>query len=268
MPVTTPVTTVAAPALARLGSDAFMVVSCTLLPSLRSPRQSPVAVADALPSSLSTRQTSSSPCSAAHARSQALACRRAHAAKDERVVRALSRSTPFLASTVSCKPPYSCTPLTSPLAGTRAEVRDANLELKSSIQPSAIGCSISPGLRSIHTFKDSAHRTFVARLGIVKNANSIFWWSGVYEKVDSSAAPAHGAAADGASDGLKWTPYTIYGGEPLDVVAIVSRLDGEMPVTTKLLASCSGVMNGIVDSVFNEIKKDHRRLFWTEGCWK
>ncbi|PCH41924.1 acetylglutamate kinase ARG6 [Wolfiporia cocos MD-104 SS10] len=62
---------------------------------------------------------------------------------------------------------------------------------------------------------------------------------------------------------LKQTPYTIYGDEPLDVVAIVSRPEGEVPVMTKLLTSRSGVMNGIVDNVFNAIKKDHRRLFWT-----
>ncbi|KAL6303715.1 bifunctional acetylglutamate kinase/N-acetyl-gamma-glutamyl-phosphate reductase [Sparassis latifolia] len=62
---------------------------------------------------------------------------------------------------------------------------------------------------------------------------------------------------------LKKTPYTIYGDEPLDVVAIVSRPAGETPVMTKLLASRSGVMNGIVDNVFHAIKKDHRRLFWT-----
>ncbi|CCM01257.1 uncharacterized protein FIBRA_03306 [Fibroporia radiculosa] len=62
---------------------------------------------------------------------------------------------------------------------------------------------------------------------------------------------------------LKQAPYTIYGDEPLDVVAIVSRPDGEVPVMTKLLASRSGIMNGIVDNVFNAIKKDHRKLFWT-----
>ncbi|EMD32436.1 hypothetical protein CERSUDRAFT_118778 [Gelatoporia subvermispora B] len=64
-------------------------------------------------------------------------------------------------------------------------------------------------------------------------------------------------------DNLKQTPYTIYGDEPLDVVAIVSRPEGEVPIMTKLLASHSGVMNGIMDNVFNAIKKDHRRLFWT-----
>ncbi|TFY64834.1 hypothetical protein EVJ58_g2353 [Rhodofomes roseus] len=62
---------------------------------------------------------------------------------------------------------------------------------------------------------------------------------------------------------IKETPYTIYGDEPLDVVAIVSHPAGEVPVLTKLLASRNGIMNGIVDNVFNAIKKDHRKLFWT-----
>ncbi|RDX42035.1 bifunctional acetylglutamate kinase/N-acetyl-gamma-glutamyl-phosphate reductase [Lentinus brumalis] len=62
---------------------------------------------------------------------------------------------------------------------------------------------------------------------------------------------------------LKETPYTIYGDEPLDVVAIVSHPEGEVPILKKLLASRTGIMNGIVDNVFNAIKKEHRRLFWT-----
>ncbi|KAH9916764.1 bifunctional acetylglutamate kinase/N-acetyl-gamma-glutamyl-phosphate reductase [Epithele typhae] len=67
----------------------------------------------------------------------------------------------------------------------------------------------------------------------------------------------------GVLNSLKDTPYTIYGDEPLDAVAIVSHPDGEVPILTKLLASRAGVMNGIVDNVFNAIKKDHRKLFWT-----
>ncbi|OBZ77549.1 Protein ARG5,6, mitochondrial [Grifola frondosa] len=67
----------------------------------------------------------------------------------------------------------------------------------------------------------------------------------------------------GVLNELSKTPYTIYGDEPLDVVAIISHPEGEVPVLTKFLASRSGIMNGIVDNVFNAIKKDHRRLFWT-----
>ncbi|KAJ7262941.1 acetylglutamate kinase ARG6 [Mycena rebaudengoi] len=62
---------------------------------------------------------------------------------------------------------------------------------------------------------------------------------------------------------MKKTPYTIYGDEPLDVIAIVSHPEGETPVMTKLLPSRSGVLNNVIDNVFNAIRKDHRRLFWT-----
>ena len=62
---------------------------------------------------------------------------------------------------------------------------------------------------------------------------------------------------------LEKTPYTLYGDEPLDVIAIVSHPDGEIPVMTKLLASRNGVLNNVVDNVFNAVRRDHRRLFWT-----
>jgi N-acetyl-gamma-glutamyl-phosphate reductase/acetylglutamate kinase len=62
---------------------------------------------------------------------------------------------------------------------------------------------------------------------------------------------------------MKNTPYTIYGDEPLDVIAVVSHPPGETPVLTKLLPSRAGVLNNVMDNVFSAIKKDHRRLFWT-----
>ena len=62
---------------------------------------------------------------------------------------------------------------------------------------------------------------------------------------------------------LTKTPYTIYGDEPLDVLAVVSHQPGEVPVMTKHLPSRSGVLNSVMDNVFNAIRKDHRKLFWT-----
>ncbi|KAF6752858.1 Arg-6 protein [Ephemerocybe angulata] len=59
------------------------------------------------------------------------------------------------------------------------------------------------------------------------------------------------------------TPYTIYGDEPLDVVAVVSHPPGEIPIMTKLLSSRQGALNNIIDNVFDKIKKDHKKLFWT-----
>ncbi|KAF8965422.1 hypothetical protein BDZ97DRAFT_1904049 [Flammula alnicola] len=67
----------------------------------------------------------------------------------------------------------------------------------------------------------------------------------------------------GVLNELKNTPYTIYGDEPLDVVAVVSHPEGEVPVMTKLLPSRQGMLNNVLDNVFHAIKKDHRKLFWT-----
>ncbi|WVW79337.1 N-acetyl-gamma-glutamyl-phosphate reductase [Kwoniella bestiolae CBS 10118] len=62
---------------------------------------------------------------------------------------------------------------------------------------------------------------------------------------------------------FKNTPTTIYGDEPLDVVAVVTHPEGETPVMTKFLPSANGMLNKIADNVFDTIKKDHKRLFWT-----
>ena len=59
------------------------------------------------------------------------------------------------------------------------------------------------------------------------------------------------------------TPFTIYGDEPFDVVAVVNHPPGEVPVMTKFLPSRRGILNNVVDNVFNSIKRDHRKLFWT-----
>jgi len=66
----------------------------------------------------------------------------------------------------------------------------------------------------------------------------------------------------GVLNDLKKRPFTIYGDEPLDAVAIVSTPEGEVPILTHLLTTRGGVMNNVVDNVFNSIKKDHRKLFW------
>ncbi|KAF7304348.1 Acetylglutamate kinase ARG6 [Mycena chlorophos] len=71
------------------------------------------------------------------------------------------------------------------------------------------------------------------------------------------------ASVAGVLSEMKDTPYTIYGDEPLDVVAVVSHPPGETPVLTKLLPSRAGILNNVIDNVFSAIKKDHRRLFWT-----
>lgn len=69
----------------------------------------------------------------------------------------------------------------------------------------------------------------------------------------------------GVLNSLQSTPYTIYADEPLDVVAIVSHPEGEVPVLTKFLSSRNGILNSVTDNVFSSIKKDHRKLFWTSS---
>ncbi|PVG03898.1 putative ARG6-n-acetyl-gamma-glutamyl-phosphate reductase [Serendipita vermifera] len=73
-------------------------------------------------------------------------------------------------------------------------------------------------------------------------------------------------SVSGVLSDLKKTPYTIYGDEPFDVVAIVSHPPDEVPVMTKLLPSRNGILNSVVDNVFNAVKKDHRKLFWTSAA--
>ncbi|KAL4063429.1 hypothetical protein V8B97DRAFT_1864253 [Scleroderma yunnanense] len=62
---------------------------------------------------------------------------------------------------------------------------------------------------------------------------------------------------------LERTPFTIYADEPLDSVAVVSHPEGEIPILSRLLASRAGVLNGVLDNVWNAVRKDHRKLFWT-----
>lgn len=62
---------------------------------------------------------------------------------------------------------------------------------------------------------------------------------------------------------LEKTQFTIYGDEPFDCVAVVTHPDGETPVMTKFLPSSNGVLNAVTDNVFDAIKKDYKKLFWT-----
>lgn len=84
----------------------------------------------------------------------------------------------------------------------------------------------------------------------------------VFSERDPEVVSGRKSAAEIFSE-LKNTPSTIYGDEPFDVVAVVSHPQGETPVMTKFLPSRHGILNKIVDNVFDAIKKDHKRLFWT-----
>lgn len=71
------------------------------------------------------------------------------------------------------------------------------------------------------------------------------------------------SSASAALAHITSTPFTIYGDEPFDVVAVVNHPAGEVPVMSKFLPSRRGILNNVVDNVFNAIRKDHRKLFWT-----
>ncbi|EPQ27418.1 uncharacterized protein PFL1_04956 [Pseudozyma flocculosa PF-1] len=58
-------------------------------------------------------------------------------------------------------------------------------------------------------------------------------------------------------------PYTVYGDEPFDCVAFVSHPEGEIPILSKLVVSRNGALNSVNDNVWNQIRKDHKRLVWT-----
>ncbi|KAF9232034.1 acetylglutamate kinase ARG6 [Melanogaster broomeanus] len=66
-----------------------------------------------------------------------------------------------------------------------------------------------------------------------------------------------------ALENAKPGEWSIYADEPLDAVAIVSHPKGETPVLRKLLASRAGVLNAVLDNVFNALKNDRRQLIWT-----
>ncbi|TIA88531.1 hypothetical protein E3P99_02558 [Wallemia hederae] len=63
-------------------------------------------------------------------------------------------------------------------------------------------------------------------------------------------------------DDLRQHPYTIYGDEPHDVVAIVSHPQGEIPVLRAFLPSTNGVLNNVVENVWAQLRKNYRKLFW------
>lgn len=84
----------------------------------------------------------------------------------------------------------------------------------------------------------------------------------IFTERDPDVMAGRKSVAEIFSD-FKRGPHTIYGDEPFDVVAVVSHPPGETSVMTKFLPSRNGILNKIVDNVFDAVKKDHKRLFWT-----
>ncbi|KAB5589254.1 N-acetyl-gamma-glutamyl-phosphate reductase / acetylglutamate kinase [Ceratobasidium theobromae] len=150
--------------------------------------------------------------------------------------------------------------------GTKLKLREFK-ELLDHLPRSSSVAIISAGSLQKELFTDSGAGTLIRRGYKLFKAKSLEEVGAdrlrqVIHDRDPDIIAGYQSVAGVLSD-LKKAPYTIYGDEPFDCVAIVQHPDGETPVMTKLLPSKNGILNSITDNVFNAIRKDHRRLFWT-----
>ncbi|KAG8713323.1 hypothetical protein FRC09_018842 [Ceratobasidium sp. 395] len=150
--------------------------------------------------------------------------------------------------------------------GTKLKLREIK-ELLDHLPRSSSVAIISPDSLQKELFTDSGAGTLIRRGYKLFKAQSIEEVGAdrlrqVIHDRDPEVAVGLQSVAGVLSD-LKKGPYTIYGDEPFDCVAIVSHPPGETPVMTKLLPSKNGILNNVTDNVFNSIRKDHKRLFWT-----
>jgi N-acetyl-gamma-glutamyl-phosphate reductase/acetylglutamate kinase len=150
--------------------------------------------------------------------------------------------------------------------GTKLKLREIK-ELLDHLPRSSSVAIISPDSLQKELFTDSGAGTLIRRGYKLFRHDSIDSLGAdrlrqVIRDRDPDVLAEHQSVTE-VLNNLKKAPYTLYGDEPLDVVAIVSHPDGEIPVMTKLLSSRNGVLNNVVDNVFNAVRKDHRRLFWT-----
>ncbi|KAF9476243.1 acetylglutamate kinase [Pholiota conissans] len=150
--------------------------------------------------------------------------------------------------------------------GTKLKLREFK-ELLDHLPRSSSVAVISASMLQKELFTDSGAGTLIRRgYKLFKNNSIESIGADRFRQVVHDRDPevlAGFQSVTGVLNDLKNTPYTIYGDEPLDVVAVVSHPEGEVPVMTKLLPSRQGILNNVMDNVFNAIKKDHRKLFWT-----
>ncbi|KAK4057424.1 hypothetical protein OIO90_001493 [Microbotryomycetes sp. JL221] len=150
--------------------------------------------------------------------------------------------------------------------GTKLKLREIK-ELLDHLPRSSSVAIISPDNLQKELFTDSGAGTLLRRgYKLFKHKNAEALGTDRLRKVlaerDEEVTSGRKSVAEVLSN-LQKTKFTIYGDEPLDVVAIVSHPEGEVPVMTKFLASSNGILNGVSDNVFDSIKKDFKRLFWT-----
>lgn len=152
--------------------------------------------------------------------------------------------------------------------GTKLKIREIK-ELLDHLPRSSSVAIISPGSLQKELFTDSGAGTLLRRgYKLYKHSDVEAVGTDRLRKVLQERDPDIQSGRLTVSEffsNLKKTPYTIYGDEPFDVVAIVSHPPNEVPVVTKLLSSRNGVLNGVIDNVWGSLRKDFRRLFWTAG---
>ena len=150
--------------------------------------------------------------------------------------------------------------------GTKLKIREIK-ELLDHLPRTSSVAIISAGTLHKELFTDSGAGTLIRRGYKLFKAHSIdeVGPDRVRQVIhDRDLDVQHGNnSVSGVLSDLTKTPYTIYGDEPFDCVAIVSHPEDEVPVLTKLLPSRNGILNNVIDNVFNAVKKDHRKLFWT-----
>ena len=150
--------------------------------------------------------------------------------------------------------------------GTKLKLREIK-ELLDHLPRSSSVAIIAPDTLQRELFTDSGAGTLIRR-GYKLYKHSSIEAVGtdrlreVFQKGDPDIVAGVKSVAEVFSE-LTKTPYTVYGDEPLDVVAVVSHPEGEVPVLTKLVTSRAGVLNNVLDNVWNNVRKDFRRLFWT-----
>jgi N-acetyl-gamma-glutamyl-phosphate reductase/acetylglutamate kinase len=150
--------------------------------------------------------------------------------------------------------------------GTKLKLREIK-ELLDHLPRSSSVAIISPDALQKELFTDSGAGTLLRRGYKLYKHDSIEGVGQdrlrqVLSERDEDVTSGRKSAAEVLST-IRKGPFTIYGDEPFDVVAVVSHPEGQTPVLTKFLPSANGILNGVVDNVFNSIRKDFKKLFWT-----
>ena len=150
--------------------------------------------------------------------------------------------------------------------GTKLKLREMK-ELLDHLPRSSSVAIISVDQLQKELFTDSGAGTLIRRGYRLFKSNSIEQVGAerlrnVLREHDPEVRSGQKSAAQVFSE-LSRHPYTIYGDESLECVAMVSQPAGEVPVLTRLVATQTALLNNIIDNVWSQIRRDNRRLIWT-----